>query len=223
MRNVIVIGPRWGIPEMFSDRGYNVVQKLEDADMVIFTGGEDINPNLYGEKADPTCYWSDRRDADELAVFERAKELGKVFIGICRGGQLLNVLNGGKMWQDVDSHTRAHAMVDLITGQEVWTTSAHHQMMIPAESGSITKVAVSAPIARMKRRQGETRHNDVEDVEVLWYPGNTEAKQVTALCYQGHPEFPGNERGGFVGGREYFFQLVERYCVPAVEQLKKAA
>lgn len=74
-----------------------------EADLLIFTGGEDLNPKLYGEEAEPSVYFSDRRDAWERLVFEHY--YGKVkMLGICRGHQFLNVMLGGSLIQDIRVH-----------------------------------------------------------------------------------------------------------------------
>jgi len=66
---------------------------------VVFTGGADVSPFMYGEKKLSVTCNDEHRDEQEKLFFERYTKVPKV--GICRGGQFLNVMNGGKMWQHV--------------------------------------------------------------------------------------------------------------------------
>ncbi len=79
-------------------------QFLDLADGVLFTGGDDIHPRLYGrtlhEKCGELC---PERDEMEFALGEEFLKTEKPFLGICRGIQFLNVLYGGDLWQDLPS------------------------------------------------------------------------------------------------------------------------
>lgn len=69
---------------------------------LLFTGGHDVDPSLYGGQAGPLCGpLCPRRDALERALFRQALEAGKPMLGICRGIQLFNVLLGGTLYQDL--------------------------------------------------------------------------------------------------------------------------
>jgi len=73
-------------------------------DGFLFTGGNDINPSLYGEEKSDFCgKIEDLRDEFELAVAKAAFPSGKPMLGICRGAQVLNVALGGTLYQDIDS------------------------------------------------------------------------------------------------------------------------
>lgn len=68
----------------------------------LFTGGHDVDPSLYGEEKNalcgPACM---ERDRLEQTVFCMAWEDRKAVLGICRGLQLINVLMGGTLFQDL--------------------------------------------------------------------------------------------------------------------------
>jgi putative glutamine amidotransferase len=71
-------------------------------DGILFRGGGDINPQLFGERIDAlTAGIDDQRDELELALFERAILENIPFLGICRGLQLINVAQGGSLYQDL--------------------------------------------------------------------------------------------------------------------------
>lgn len=75
---------------------------MDICDGFLFTGGPDINPELYGEPVRPGCEaLCDPRDRFELPLMERCLEADKPLLGICRGMQLLNTVLGGTLCQDL--------------------------------------------------------------------------------------------------------------------------
>jgi len=79
-----------------------VAQLTEMCDGIMFTGGHDISPSIYGEEPIPQLEdVSEQRDRLELLVFKKAMELHKPIFGICRGIQFLNAALGGTLYQDI--------------------------------------------------------------------------------------------------------------------------
>jgi putative glutamine amidotransferase len=72
---------------------------LDGLDAILFTGGSDVDPALYGEKPHPTAYVKPERDAAELMFMRAAIEADLPVLGICRGMQLMTVVYGGKLHQ----------------------------------------------------------------------------------------------------------------------------
>ncbi|BDP42591.1 peptidase C26 [Deinococcus aetherius] len=69
-------------------------------DAVLLTGGVDVHPRHYGQAPKRGLGEVDEeRDAFEFALYRAARELGKPVLGICRGMQVLNVLEGGTLHQ----------------------------------------------------------------------------------------------------------------------------
>src|SRR5574343_347632 len=93
---------------LFCDIGWEAVSTIEKADLVCFTGGEDVSPSLYGEQRHPRTYHNMNRDDRETELFNQCLKNQTPMVGICRGGQFLNVMNGGKMYQDVSHHCQDH-------------------------------------------------------------------------------------------------------------------
>lgn len=204
---VLVVGGGFQYIKMFADAGFKGATGVEDADIICFTGGEDVDPSLYGEEAIPETYCNPARDEREAEIYGEAAGLGKPMCGICRGAQFINVMNGGKLWQDVNNHARAggHDVLDVRTGEiKKNMTSTHHQMMIPAADGEILAVA---SLSTKKKSMSETRllpaPEENGDVEVVWYQGSN------SLAFQPHPEFAQGEC------RKYFLDLVDEYILPA--------
>ncbi len=75
---------------------------IERCDGLVFPGGPDIQPKLYGKDREPGCGKPDlMRDAFEFSLLEAALEVGKPLFCVCRGMQLLNVVLGGTLYQDI--------------------------------------------------------------------------------------------------------------------------
>lgn len=183
-----------------------VVGELESADLVCFTGGEDVSPFLYGDYQHDQTWNSPERDAYEGRIYSYCREHGIPMVGICRGGQFLNVMSGGRMYQHVTGHTQSHYLVDKETGHEVYVSSTHHQMMLPGKNGII--IAESYDVDSHRQwYDGHVPQDDFSDegIEVVFYP------DTKCLCFQPHPEFAsyGHDAVKYRPMAEYFQGLVE--------------
>ena len=82
-------------------------------DGFLFTGGHDLNPELYGEKRETICgELCDERDIMEILLFEQVRALDKPALGICRGLQLFNVVLGGTLYQDLPTQRRTESKIE---------------------------------------------------------------------------------------------------------------
>ncbi len=95
-----------GVPMVITMTGdeAELAKVLETADGIIMTGGEDIDPARYGEKAVPELeeVYLERDDFD-IKLLRMAVEKGMPVLGICRGAQAMNVAFGGTLYQDIPS------------------------------------------------------------------------------------------------------------------------
>lgn len=107
-----------------------LVNNLNDADVVLFTGGEDVDPSLYNCSKLHCTYSNKARDLEEKKIFELISPK-QLCLGICRGSQFLCVMNGGILVQDCYGHalSRTHAITDNSIIYEI--SSTHHQMQYP--------------------------------------------------------------------------------------------
>jgi putative glutamine amidotransferase len=77
---------------------------LDSTGGLLLTGGEDVDPKLYGAPLHPKLGATNpQRDATELALIEAARERKFPILAICRGPQILNVAFGGTLYQDLPS------------------------------------------------------------------------------------------------------------------------
>jgi gamma-glutamyl-gamma-aminobutyrate hydrolase PuuD len=124
-----------------------IEETLDALDGLIFSGGADLDPELYGQEPHPeTKGVQGERDRAELALLQAALARDMPVLAVCRGSQVLNVALGGDLVQhlpevvgdekhkhtpgvyadhdvDVDPDTRLGALI----GDRAPVKSHHHQ------------------------------------------------------------------------------------------------
>lgn len=108
-----------------------IKSQVENIDALILSGGSDVNPLLFGEE--PIEKLDDilqDRDIFDIKLLKFAMELGKPILGICRGEQLINMVNEGTVYQDLSLH-KEHSVKHCQNGSP---TSATHTVQIIKDS-----------------------------------------------------------------------------------------
>ena len=89
-----------GRPVLIPPSEEGVEETLDSVDGLIFSGGADIDPDLYGQEPHPeTSGVRPERDRGELALLEGALARDLPVLAICRGSQVLNIARGGDLVQ----------------------------------------------------------------------------------------------------------------------------
>lgn len=157
----------------------------ESADLVIFTGGGDVNPVLYGEEPHPETKFCPERDAQDIKLYKLCLEEGIPMLGICRGAQFLHVMNGGKLIQHLDEHYGDHHVWDKKNRIALTSVSSVHHQAVLKHDG----IEVIAETSRSKTRWLNDKEKDVSlgyrDIEAFFY------RDTCCLGIQGHPEYRG--------------------------------
>jgi putative glutamine amidotransferase len=105
-----------------SRAGQLVVGEL---DGVLFAGGEDVDPELYGErKKYGNVQINRKRDDFELDLLDQTMDRLLPILGICRGTQVINVKFGGTLYQDLKSD------MDIEHKQEGNRSDTTHQVTV---------------------------------------------------------------------------------------------
>jgi gamma-glutamyl-gamma-aminobutyrate hydrolase PuuD len=89
-----------GRPLLVPPAGEGLDETLDALDGLIFSGGSDLEPEMYGQEAHEATQGVVReRDEAELALLSAALERDMPVLAICRGSQVLNVALGGDLVQ----------------------------------------------------------------------------------------------------------------------------
>jgi putative glutamine amidotransferase len=169
---------------------------LDLVDALILAGGSDIDPGSYGARPEPETRgtWPER-DRFELALGTRALERDMPLLGICRGMEMINVIQGGTLKQHLGLELHRHTpgvftdhRVQLapgslaervVGGEQTEVKSAHHQGLDEIGEG----VVVS----------GHADDGVVEAIElpdrsfavgVLWHPEEDEQSRVVGALVE---------------------------------------
>ncbi len=176
-----------GLPVLLPPGESDFDQILEIIDGLIFAGGGDIGPNLYGGSQHPSISRVDsERDKFEIALAQKVLNTTKPVLGICRGFQLLTVATGGNLISHVpdefgnkiehrtgNSDSVEHLVqinpksrLSKITGaSEISVKSKHHQAAHTIPDGwQIVAQAADGVIEGMEYRPHPWM------IAVLWHP-----------------------------------------------------
>jgi putative glutamine amidotransferase len=137
--------PKSGTADDGTSDGGKVPDAPEALDGVVLPGGGDVDPRLYGEEPGPSLYdVNTEQDRLDIAVARRALDAGMPVLGICRGHQLLNVLYGGTLVQDMTPGTVPHRQIPAAANRPwVW----HEVTITPGSKVAKMYAAVQNPDA----------------------------------------------------------------------------
>ena len=172
--------------EMFTRAKCSRAASPLECDLMVFTGGADVNPELYGEERYVLSRFDEARDQADIDMYLMCLETGIPMLGICRGAQFLHVMNGGKLYQDVDEHQGAHDMWDCKAKAMVHRVSSVHHQMCRSNFGNGMEVIGTATKSRRRvitKDSFET--GQLSDIEAFYY------RETNCLGIQGHPEYSG--------------------------------
>jgi GMP synthase-like glutamine amidotransferase len=181
-----------------------ILKSNEVPDLVVFTGGTDVNPLYYAQEK---LAFTDRpdkdRDALEALWFSYCRERKIPMTGICRGSQFGCVMNGGALFQHVQNHAiGGYHPVITNEGKLLDVTSTHHQMMdveltnhelIAWSPEPRSKVYLYDLTALPKGRSPEV------EPEVVFFP------DTLFLSAQYHPEYMPKDSAG----RLFYLETLE--------------
>jgi putative glutamine amidotransferase len=172
---------------------------LDRIDGIMFAGGSDVDPALYGQAAHPTTSVRPERDAAEMLLLRAALERDLPVLGVCRGLQLMAVAYGGRLHQhlpDVFGHTAhrpasgpkfgehqvrlvAGTLCHKILGDEVTVNSFHHQGI--ADPGGLTVSGWDPDDQLAEAAEDPSR---TFTIGVQWHPEDTSDFRVFAALVE---------------------------------------
>jgi Predicted glutamine amidotransferases len=122
-----------GIPVLIPqvDNDAQAKETIKRLDGIVFTGGEDFDPRYYGEERIPEIETINGfRDTSDIALAHAALKAKLPILAICRGEQLMNIVMGGSLWQDIPSQYGT----DVRHRQEAPSSVPTHTIVIDKKS-----------------------------------------------------------------------------------------
>lgn len=185
---------------------------FEQCDGFVLTGGIDVVPELYGGASDyphkPDAFLPER-DRFESHIYSYSQAHRVPVLGICRGMQYVNILEGGKVFEDngeqanqihkKGAEDKVHevsikkdSLLYSVTGVEKGqVNSAHHQGVNPAFIGN--NLIVSAYSATEDGIIEALEFKDKTDkafmIGVQWHPERMKEKESNPLSQKVKEQF----------------------------------
>ena len=156
-------------------------------DLLIATGGEDVDPARYGEKPSPHLGRVNAvRDEFEDLLLRAAVRHELPILGTCRGEQHLNVFFGGTLHQDLPSELGSRYTVEHRTGPDSRAAQRDRRHPIEIAPGSRLAKSCGAEGAVVNSLHHQavkglapgmavtawTPDGVVEAIECAWYPAS---------------------------------------------------
>ncbi len=132
---------RAGGQPIFLDPTIDPMVAAKLCDGIVISGGEDIDPALYGQLVAGAKQQEPRTRTDwERQLIDACDEWSRPILGICYGEQLLNVHYGGTLYQDIA--TDIHSQIDHGTsGAAAYHEIVFEQDFLGYHNGDRTVVA----------------------------------------------------------------------------------
>jgi gamma-glutamyl-gamma-aminobutyrate hydrolase PuuD len=156
---------------------------LEEMDGLVIVGGDDINPSFYGEKSRHRMQIAYRgRVRYETMLYKMACRRRLPVLAICYGMQLLNVMYGGSLYQDIRrqvSGSMHHASkrkpihrVKLETGSKLAQILKRNSILVHSEHHQAVKRLAHrlSVCARSKDGVVEAIEGLPNTLAVQWHP-----------------------------------------------------
>jgi putative glutamine amidotransferase len=169
-----------------------VAHYAEELDALVLMGGSDVCPASYGEATQNPAWNGDRvRDDYEIALLRAFVKEGKPVLGLCRGAQVINVAQGGTLYQDIPTQ-RPDAL-------------RHRMQSLYEKNSHATSIVAGSGLARLYPgatlvKTNSVHHQGVKDLgrELVVEAWSEPDRMVEALRWTGpsylfgvqwHPEF----------------------------------
>ncbi|NRA46745.1 MAG: gamma-glutamyl-gamma-aminobutyrate hydrolase family protein [Oligoflexales bacterium] len=201
----------------------------QEFDSLVFVGGGDIHPALYGQSPRFNVGSNFARDQFELELLAFwYHQTNKPLFGICRGHQLVGVFFNGKMIQDIEhdlSHikTRHREKGTNLKGIDFPTTSQWHDLELKPVSGSLFTEAFMTKKIRVNSRHHQAVQRPIDEgkvhviAEVEGIIEILELKGHRGFSVQFHPEDMGTPTG------DKIMAMMQQYKVEQTQRTKTAA
>jgi len=174
-------------PVSSSSEAKEVLRRL---DGIVFTGGADFSPELYGEEVlNESVSVEPWRDTLDVLYAEAALSIRMPILAICRGEQLMNIVLGGSLYQDLPSQI----LTDVSHRQKESSVYPSHKIVVDRSSrlydimGKDTLMVNSLHHQAVKKPSRKVKVVAVaEDGVIEAYEGTSRSQWLEAVQF--HPE-----------------------------------
>lgn len=166
---------------------------------IVLTGGTDVHPNQYDGDEDYPLKpekWDEERDIYEEKVYKYAKFNKLPVLAICRGLQLVNVIEGGTLIQDLGEGNAIHKKEEVdkehrvtvdsrtllgdVTGvMSEQVNSAHHQAVDLVGNDLMVNAVSKDDVIEGLEFKDKTNKGFM--LAVQWHPERMNNKEVSPL------------------------------------------
>ena len=127
---------------------------LDQVSGLLLTGGEDVDPTLYGEFNRNCKRVNPERDRFELRLLDAALSRDLPLLAVCRGMQLLTVAFGGKLYQDLSERLSDMPDADWLSHRGPGGTDTTHPIDVEPLSALEKCVRKSTLLVNSHHHQG---------------------------------------------------------------------
>ena len=204
-----------GEPVLLENDVANLDELLSTLHGILVTGGVDVDPAVYGGRAEharsEVGEYVAARDAFEMELVRETRERGLPTLGICRGLQIANVAFGGTLIEDLreergDAYTIEHRQTNELGLDRTEHAPGHDVAIDPASKLAVALGATTLPANSMHHQAvrvigdglvvaGRTPDGVIEAAEaafdhpfffaVQWHPEELLADPATAALFEG--------------------------------------
>jgi putative glutamine amidotransferase len=193
-----------GVPVPILGIKASIPDLIKQLDGFVFSGGDDIHPRFYKEKplqgAGLTISPDDRTQF-ETSLFKAVYKAGKPVLAICGGEQLVNVAQGGDLFQDIalqvpgtlkhgasQKGEKVYHYVDILPGtrlsrilgaSKIKVRSSHHQSVrTPGRGLDVSAISLDTVIEAIEPKTKKFL------IAVQWHPEKTPNDQYTKKIFK---------------------------------------
>ncbi|MDB8803786.1 MULTISPECIES: gamma-glutamyl-gamma-aminobutyrate hydrolase family protein [unclassified Romboutsia] len=164
------------VPMVYNDE--IIREQVKNIDALILSGGHDVNPLNWGEEPHQKLGGIlPKRDAYDFKLLKYALEMKKPILGICRGEQVINVCEGGSLYQDLSlidgcyiKHNQGHLsnvathtaiiregtkLHNILGESEIHVNSFHHLSVNELANGYIVCAESKDGVIEAIEKEGE--------------------------------------------------------------------
>ncbi|HHQ5666825.1 TPA: gamma-glutamyl-gamma-aminobutyrate hydrolase family protein [Clostridioides difficile] len=163
------------VPIVYDDE--IIKEQVSNIDALILSGGQDVNPLIWKEEPhNKLGAISPKRDSFDMKLLKHALDMKKPVLGICRGEQIINVTEGGSLYQDLSliegayikhnqqhlSNVPAHTvqikegtkLYEILGEKEVLVNSFHHLVVNKVAPGYIVSATSKDGLIEAIEKEG---------------------------------------------------------------------